>query len=159
MLEAGFEGRIVIPTTFHDILAKMEPVDVSVVFYQNIQLLILEVYIFFNSKVAMPTTVQGRLEFLENGGKRQSRLFTTSDNSLDKTGFVEFIEILTNQLAKYWKDEQKVAVVKLTIQAAKMLAEPSKDKSSYPAMFILLSDLVSYFGKLVFDRLSKHFFL
>jgi hypothetical protein len=30
------------------------------------------------------------------------------------------------QLAKYWKDDQRVSVVKLVIQVAKMLAEPGK---------------------------------
>lgn len=38
--------------------------------------------------------------------------------------FSNFVESLTNHLAKLWKDDQRVAVVKLVIQVAKMLAEP-----------------------------------
>ena len=54
-----------------------------------------------------------------------TKIFGTSpEDQLDKDSFVQFVELLTNQLAKNWKDEQKVAVVKLTIQSAKMLSDP-----------------------------------
>lgn len=39
-----------------------------------------------------------------------------------------------NQLAKYWKDDQRVSVVKLVIQAAKMLAEPGKKAAKLGAL-------------------------
>jgi hypothetical protein len=46
--------------------------------------------------------------------------------SLDRSSFPNFVELLNNQLAKYWKDDQRVAVVKLVIQIVKILSEPGK---------------------------------
>ena len=62
------------------------------------------------------------------------------------------MEVCNNQLAKYWKDEQKVEVVRMTIQFAKMLSDTDQ-LHIYPTKFFLVTDLVSYFGQLVYDRL------
>ncbi len=83
----------------------------------------------------MPTTVQARLEYLQalesSGGKRVSHKLGglvggggMSEGVVDRSTFINFVELLNNQLAKYWKDDQRVSVVKLVIQVAKMLAEP-----------------------------------
>jgi hypothetical protein len=53
--------------------------------------------------------------------------------------FSNFVETTTNQLAKYWKDDQRVSVVKLVIQAAKMLAEPGKKAAKLAALNLYLS--------------------
>ena len=76
------------------------------------------------------STVQSRLDYLESleSGvqKRTSKFLGLTDNaaSLDRSSFQNFVELLNNQLAKYWKDDQRVAVVKLVIQIVKLLSEP-----------------------------------
>ena len=76
------------------------------------------------------STVQSRLDYLESleSGvqKRTSKFLGLTDNtaSLDRNSFQNFVELLNNQLAKYWKDDQRVAVVKLVIQIVKLLSEP-----------------------------------
>ena len=69
------------------------------------------------------------LEALESGGgKRAGKLLGLSETTgpLDRNGFFHFVELLNNQLAKYWKDDQRVAVVKLVIQIVKILSEPGR---------------------------------
>ena len=69
------------------------------------------------------------LESLESGvQKRTSKFLGLSDTAgtLDRNSFPNFIELLNNQLAKYWKDDQRVAVVKLVIQIVKLLSEPGR---------------------------------
>ena len=44
--------------------------------------------------------------------KRKNNIFSSlrGEEKINET--VDFVELLTNQLAKHWKDEQKVSVVK-----------------------------------------------
>ena len=80
------------------------------------------------------STVQARLDYLEamesSGGKRSAKLLGLSNTtgSLDRSSFLNFVDLLNNQLAKYWKDDQRVAVVKLVIQIVKILSEPGRRK-------------------------------
>ena len=84
----------------------------------------------------------------------------------------EFRELLISQLARFWKDGDKVAVIKLSIQAAKVLSVPEAlmpdvkgDKSigaslsAYPAVFFMVADVMTYFGNLVYDRLGEFSFI
>ena len=132
-----FEGEISIPSTLQDLLPKLDVTEKS-----------------------PPLTVQARLEYLENlesgsnkSQQNRSHQFTCS-SSLDQNAFINFVEMLNNQLAKYWKDDERVSVVKLVIQVAKMLGDPDTENAAfYPSLFFLLSDLITYFGHLVYDRL------
>lgn len=69
------------------------------------------------------------MDALESGNKRRTSNFlgtTETTGLLDRNEFVSFVELLNNQLAKYWKDDQRVAVVKLVIQIVKILATPGR---------------------------------
>ena len=76
--------------------------------------------------------MQARLDFLESleSGvtRRTSKFLGLADTAghLDRSSFQSFVELLNNQLAKYWKDDQRVAVVKLVIQIVKLLSEPGE---------------------------------
>ncbi len=70
--------------------------------------------------------------------------------------FSSFVDLANEHLAKLWKDDQRVQVIKLSIQFAKMLGEPKESlPEHYPCMFFQLVDLISYFGQLIYDRLGK----
>ena len=69
------------------------------------------------------------MDALESGNKRRTSNFlgaTEPTGLLNRNEFVNFVELLNNQLAKYWKDDQRVAVVKLVIQIVKILANPGR---------------------------------
>lgn len=131
-----FAGKIKIGSSFSDLLSKMDHDD-------------------HESRL---TTVAARLEFLETGGKKSGRSHSSlaAKGELDRSSFLRFAELLNNQLAKHWRDDQRVAVIKLAIQATKLLGDPPPDEQSlafYPSMFFSLADSVSFFGQLVYDRL------
>ena len=94
------------------------------------KLLIYVIDSIFSFQFNSLSTVQSRLDYLESleSGvqKRTSKFLGLTDNtaSLDRSSFQNFVELLNNQLAKYWKDDQRVAVVKLVIQIVKLLSEP-----------------------------------
>ena len=79
---------------------------------------------------AFQSTVQDRLDFLDSAGglyptessswKSEAR----EANSLEYSELGGFKDVLISQFAKLWKDEEKVMVVKMAIQATKMLADP-----------------------------------
>ena len=85
--------------------------------------------------------MQARLDFLESleSGvqKRTSKFLGLSDTAgcLDRSSFQNFVELLNNQLAKYWKDDQRVAVVKLVIQIVKLLSEPGEHSLKFFIMY------------------------
>ena len=81
---------------------------------------------------------------------------STPSSTIDASDFPAFVEALNDQLAQLWKDDKRVQVVRLTIQVAKMLGDPSNaGLVYYPAMFFQLTDIISYLGQLVYDRLGS----
>ena len=83
---------------------------------------------------------------------------STPGNSLGSNEFGEFTDLLISKLALHWKAEDRVSAVNLVVQAAKILTIPSEmstsNVSNYPAAFFLVTDITSYFGNLVHDRLG-----
>lgn len=110
-----------------------------------------------------PSTPQARLELLEAGPERYFRDRRCAGKVLEngtaveldsKAAFLAFADELDNQLARMWKDDQRTAVIRTVIQVAELLEDPGRVSAQfYPAMFFLLSDLVTYFGQLIHDRL------
>jgi hypothetical protein len=93
------------------------------------------------------------LEWLESSWKGgETRRLDSFAAGLSRVDFFDFVELCKCQLAKYWKDDQRVHVVKMTIQLAKMLSS-QKLNNFFPTLFFLASDVISYFGQLVYDRL------
>ena len=75
---------------------------------------------------------------------------------VDAEDFPSFVEAANEQMANLWKDDRRVQVVRLTIQLAKMLGDPATaGLVYYPAIFFQLSDIISYLGQLVYDRLGR----
>lgn len=106
--------------------------------------------------------------------KNENPTFDLAAEGLDPKQFAKFVEIANNQLAKHWMDDKRVEVVKLVIQVSKWLGLSGLDifidfkfthhsdlfpdktiQSFYPCLFFQLSDLITYFGQMVYDRLGK----
>lgn len=64
------------------------------------------------------------------------------------------IEQLNKELVSAWNTEQRVKALKIAIQCAKLLSDTDV-LCFYPSKFVLITDILDIFGKLVFDRLQS----
>ncbi|KAJ8945235.1 hypothetical protein NQ318_011216 [Aromia moschata] len=91
--------------------------------------------------------VQHRLEQLdcfEEGSQRKL--------DLSQSEYVGRIEQLNRELVTAWNSEQRVKALKIAIQCAKLLSDTDV-LQFYPSKFVLVTDILDTFGKLVYDRL------
>uniref|UniRef100_A0A0A1X4P6 UPF0505 protein CG8202 n=1 Tax=Zeugodacus cucurbitae TaxID=28588 RepID=A0A0A1X4P6_ZEUCU len=72
---------------------------------------------------------------------------------LTQQEYIQRIEQLNQELLISWTDDQRVRSLKIVIQCSKMLAHTSV-LSFYPSQFVLITDILDMFGKLVHDRLN-----
>ena len=62
------------------------------------------------------------------------------------------ISKLQRDLTRAWNSNQRVTSLKIAIQCSKLLSEP-RVPAFYPSMFVLVTDILDTFGRLVFERL------
>lgn len=101
--------------------------------------------------VTMTDKVRNRLEQLDDleEGSVQETL------NLSQQDYIRRIEEFNGSLIEAWNHDQKVKSLKIVIQCAKLLADVSVIQF-YPSKFVLITDILDTFGRLVFDRiLSK----
>ena len=110
-----------------------------------------------DSEKSYGNSPESRLAWLEanNGGDQASKVTNIiSSNGMSSSEFSTFMETCTEELSKCWKDDQRVQVVKLSIQLATMLASADDFLSSdFDRVFFAVTDILSFFGQLVYDRL------
>jgi hypothetical protein len=75
--------------------------------------------------------------------------------NLTQQEYVGKIQQLNAELISAWKTDQRVKSLKITIQCSKLLADASSVMQFYPSKFVLVTDILDIFGKLVFDRLKS----
>ncbi|PIK41137.1 putative UPF0505 protein C16orf62 [Apostichopus japonicus] len=74
--------------------------------------------------------------------------------NLSQQDYVLRIEELNNALVSAWEHDQKVKSLKIAIQCSKLLVDTSVIQF-YPSKFVLITDILDTFGKLVFDRIRQ----
>ncbi|KAE8740858.1 hypothetical protein FOCC_FOCC013650 [Frankliniella occidentalis] len=92
--------------------------------------------------------VRTRLEQLddfEEGSVRQML-------DLSQQEYMGRIEQLNSELVQAWHQDQRVKALKIAIQCSKLLVDTSVIQF-YPSKFVLISDILDIFGKLVYERL------
>ncbi|KYN21342.1 UPF0505 protein C16orf62 like protein [Trachymyrmex cornetzi] len=97
----------------------------------------------------MVDKVKTRLEQLddfEEGSVRQML-------DLSQQQYTARIEQLNNELVQAWHSDQRVKALKIAIQCAKLLVDTSV-MAFYPSKFVLITDILDIFGKLVYERLK-----
>ncbi|XP_052263042.1 VPS35 endosomal protein-sorting factor-like isoform X1 [Dreissena polymorpha] len=96
----------------------------------------------------MSDKVRNRLEQLDDfeEGSVQEML------NLSQQEYVSRIEDLNQHLVQAWDQDQRVKALKIAIQCAKLLADVSVIQF-YPSKFVLITDILDTFGKLVYERL------
>ena len=72
--------------------------------------------------------------------------------NLSQPEYVKRIEELNVALVEAWENDQKVKALKIAIQCAKQLSSTSVIHY-YPSKFVLITDILDTFGRLVYNRL------
>lgn len=103
-------------------------------------------------------TPEARLDWLESN--RSGGGTEISADGINQQEFMLFMEACNQHLSKCWLEDHRVQVVKTAIQLAKMLA-PEEDVSVmtvddvFQTIYFSVTDLISFFGKMVYDRLAS----
>ncbi|KAI4892357.1 hypothetical protein NFI96_017422, partial [Prochilodus magdalenae] len=85
------------------------------------------------------------LDDLEEGSQRELL-------NLSQQDYVNRIEELNQSLKEAWASDQKVKALKIVIQCSKLLSDTSVIQF-YPSKFVLITDILDTFGRLVYDRI------
>lgn len=75
--------------------------------------------------------------------------------NLTQQEYITKIQQLNSELITAWKSDQRVKSLKIAIQCSKLLSDASSVLQFYPSKFVLVSDILDAFGKLVYDRLKS----
>lgn len=68
--------------------------------------------------------------------------------------YVQKIEMLNNELVVAWNNDHRVNSLKIAIQCSKLLGDTTVLRF-YPSQFVLITDVLDMFGRLVYDRLKQ----
>ncbi|XP_071796501.1 VPS35 endosomal protein-sorting factor-like [Asterias amurensis] len=74
--------------------------------------------------------------------------------NLSQQDYVNRINELNQALITSWDQDQKVKALKIAIQCSKLLADTSVIQF-YPSKYVLITDILDTFGKLVYDRIRR----
>jgi hypothetical protein len=77
----------------------------------------------------------------------------TSTVEMSQSQYEQRIAKLQRDLQRAWNGNQRVTSLKIAIQCSKLLAEP-RVPQFYPSMFVLVTEILDTFGKLVFERIK-----
>ena len=80
---------------------------------------------------------------------------TINDNKVEITQgqFEAHVKQLSDNLDRAWERDERVNSLKIAIQLAKLLSDTNYPQF-YPVMFVLVTDVLEKFGKMVFNRLK-----
>ncbi|KAM8836401.1 VPS35 endosomal protein-sorting factor-like isoform 1-T2 [Spinachia spinachia] len=97
---------------------------------------------------AVSEKVRTRLEELDDleEGSQKELL------NLSQQDYANRIEELNQSLKEAWGSDQKVKALKIVIQCSKLLSDTSVIQF-YPSKFVLITDILDTFGRLVYDRI------
>jgi hypothetical protein len=75
--------------------------------------------------------------------------------NLTQQEYISNINQLNSELTAAWKTDQRVKSLKIAIQCSKLLSDATSVMQFYPSKFVLVTDILDLFGKLVFERLKS----
>lgn len=102
------------------------------------------------TQITFSEKVKSRLEQLQLDDFDENSIRRVND--LTQQEYQSRIEQLNQGLIQAWKTDERVKALKIAIQCTKILADTSVI-SFYPSQFVLITDILDNFGKLVFERL------
>ncbi|XP_053669641.1 VPS35 endosomal protein sorting factor-like [Anopheles nili] len=99
-------------------------------------------------QTTMSEKVKYRLEQLDDFDESSVRQML----DLSQQEYVLKIEQLNHELVQAWNQDQRVKALKIAIQCSKLLSDTSVIQF-YPSKFVLITDILDIFGRLVYERL------
>ncbi|XP_059611649.1 VPS35 endosomal protein sorting factor-like [Phlebotomus argentipes] len=100
------------------------------------------------AQTTMTEKVKHRLEQLDDFADGSYHM-----QDVTQQEYVSRIEQLNQELVQAWNNDHRVTALKIAIQCSKLLADTSV-MQFYPSQFVLITDILDIFGKLVYDRLK-----
>uniref|UniRef100_A0A6B2ED98 Putative membrane protein associated with esophageal cancer in s n=1 Tax=Phlebotomus kandelakii TaxID=1109342 RepID=A0A6B2ED98_9DIPT len=100
------------------------------------------------AQTTMTEKVKHRLEQLDDFADGSYHM-----QDVTQQEYVSRIEQLNQELVQAWNNDHRVTALKIAIQCSKLLADTSV-MQFYPSQFVLITDILDIFGKLVYERLK-----
>ncbi|XP_064550979.1 VPS35 endosomal protein sorting factor-like [Drosophila montana] len=102
----------------------------------------------FKAQTVVADKVKYRLEQLDNFDACSMRHMM----DLTQQEYIQRFDQLKQELIQSWHNDQRVKALKIAIQCAKMLSD-TRVLQFYPSQYVLITDILDVFGKLVYERL------
>ncbi len=107
---------------------------------------------FVSSEVAQAgrgvNTLKARVDAIEEGDDMVNMVRASARE------YVNHMTELNLELARAWNAEERVKALKMAIQCSKLLSD-SATPQFYPSMFVLVTEILDTFGRLVFERIKQ----
>eukprot|EP00286_Rhodomonas_abbreviata_P021834 CAMPEP_0181304422 /NCGR_PEP_ID=MMETSP1101-20121128/9142_1 /TAXON_ID=46948 /ORGANISM="Rhodomonas abbreviata, Strain Caron Lab Isolate" /LENGTH=914 /DNA_ID=CAMNT_0023410179 /DNA_START=32 /DNA_END=2773 /DNA_ORIENTATION=- len=112
--------------------------------------------------IQMPSFVSNEVAKAGRGGNTLQARVDSIDDGDDEVSMVrysarEYVQNMTEmneELARAWNNEERVKALKMAIQCAKLLGDSSTPQF-YPSLFVLVTEILDTFGRLVFERIKQ----
>ncbi|EKX33751.1 hypothetical protein GUITHDRAFT_120018 [Guillardia theta CCMP2712] len=93
-------------------------------------------------------TLKARLDSIDDGDNEVSMV------RYNAREYVTKMTELNEELARAWNKEERVKALKMAIQCSKLLGDSSTPQF-YPSLFVLVTEILDTFGRLVFERIKQ----
>ncbi|KAL4162243.1 hypothetical protein PRNP1_002790 [Phytophthora ramorum] len=96
-----------------------------------------------------------RLEQLERDPSNNGPSAEQDEQTIEisQSQYVAKVKEMQKRLIASWEQNHKVEALRITIKCVKLLADTDMSPQLYPCVFVLVSEVLDTFGKLVFDRI------
>ncbi|CAI5726718.1 unnamed protein product [Peronospora farinosa] len=96
-----------------------------------------------------------RLEQLDRGPEKNRSLSGQDEETIEisQSQYVAKVKEMQKKLVTSWEHNYKVEALRIAIKCVKLLADIHTAPQLYPCVFVLVSEVLDTFGKLVFDRI------
>ncbi|KAE8896125.1 hypothetical protein PF005_g10494 [Phytophthora fragariae] len=98
---------------------------------------------------------RARLEQLERGPDNNGPTSEQDEKTIEisQSQYVAKVKEMEKRLISSWEQNHKVEALRIAIKCVKLLADTDTAPQLYPCVFVLVSEVLDAFGKLVFDRI------
>ncbi|KUF96673.1 hypothetical protein AM588_10009288 [Phytophthora nicotianae] len=107
------------------------------------------------AEVSVIKKTRARLEQLERDPDNNSPSPEQDEKTIEisQSQYVAKVKEMQKRLIASWEQNHKVEALRIAIKCVKLLADTDTAPQLYPCVFVLVSEVLDAFGKLVFDRI------